>query len=226
MDDWIGHFVEEERQRQRTRLLRTAVAAQEAENAALHVRKLMASLGARVSGDVENFARAFPERRLLYRGPSRRRVHRPAGPLSGSEVDGRAKRGQWHHHPQLRLRIAIGRTGSKAKYPGALGASRRLAAFSRRCRATRLPIHRAAIRVPPRPRVHRPAPVGPRITRYDPCRKNTSIQSAARRRARTTSPGDMVSSRARMSAAIAHRSSGDDNSAQNEPPVGANESLG
>ena len=68
LDDWIGHFVEEERQRERVRLLETAFEAQEVENAALHVRRLMASLGARVSGDVENFARAFPERRLSYEG--------------------------------------------------------------------------------------------------------------------------------------------------------------
>ena len=50
-------------------------------------RRLMASLGARVSGDVEKFARAFPERRLYSNDFPRRRVHRPAGPLSGSEVD-------------------------------------------------------------------------------------------------------------------------------------------
>ena len=88
MDDWIGHFVEEERQRERTRLLRTAVASQEAENAALHVRRLMASLGARVSGDVENFARAFPERRLSYES-------HPGGGFT-------ARRG---HYPEVRLTV-------------------------------------------------------------------------------------------------------------------------
>ena len=88
MDVWIGHFVEEERHQERTRLLQTAVAAQEAENAALHVRRLMASLGARVSGDVESFAREFPERRLSYE----------AHPGGGFTV----RRG---HYPEVRLTV-------------------------------------------------------------------------------------------------------------------------
>ena len=88
MGDWIGQFVEEERQRERTLSLQTAVAAQEAENAALHVRRLVASLGARVSGDVEKCAREFPERRLSYE----------AHPGGGFTV----RRG---HYPEVRLTV-------------------------------------------------------------------------------------------------------------------------
>ena len=48
----------------------------------------MASLGARVSGDVEKFAREFPERRLSYEG-------HPGGRV-------RVRRG---HDPEVRLTV-------------------------------------------------------------------------------------------------------------------------
>ena len=159
MDDWIGHFVEEERQRERTRLLRTAVAAQEAENAALHVRRLMASLAARVSGDVENFARAFPERRLSYEG-------HPGGGFT-------ARRG---HYPEVRLTVEpnedngtitlsyvfASQSGVLAPKPSILELSGQAGGWPHfRDDAGQHAFRSTAqlSEVPPRPCVHRPAPV-------------------------------------------------------------------
>jgi len=64
MDDWVAHFVEEERHRERVQSREAASAAQQADNNRAQVRTLMDLLRARLSGDIEVFSKAFPDRKI------------------------------------------------------------------------------------------------------------------------------------------------------------------
>jgi hypothetical protein len=88
MDDWIAHFVEEERHRGRLRFLEAASAVQQADSAVLHVRKLLELLRARAVSDIERFAREFPERQIAYED-------HPGGGFT-------VRRG---HYPEVRLTV-------------------------------------------------------------------------------------------------------------------------
>ena len=82
MDDWVPHFFEEERHRERLQSREAASALQRAENNAAHVRTLMDLLRARMSGDIEAFAKAFPDRKISQEehpggGFTMRRGHYP-----------------------------------------------------------------------------------------------------------------------------------------------------
>lgn len=89
MDDWVTHFAEEERQRDRARSREAVAAAQQIENAEFHLRNLVDLLGARVALDVEAFAREFPERELAFE----------ENPLDGGFT---VRRG---HYPDVRLTV-------------------------------------------------------------------------------------------------------------------------
>lgn len=70
MDNWVTHFVEEERQRDQAHSREAEDAARRADHLEFHLRQILDSLGAQVAGDVKAFARAFPERAITFEGPS------------------------------------------------------------------------------------------------------------------------------------------------------------
>lgn len=88
VDDWVKHFIEEERQRQRAHSLEAAATAQRLEDVEIHLRRVVDSLSARVARDVEAFAREFPERSLAFEenlldgGFTVRREHYPEARLT------------------------------------------------------------------------------------------------------------------------------------------------
>jgi hypothetical protein len=88
MDDWVAHFVEEERHRERVQSREAASVAQQAENNVAHVRTLMDLLRARLLGDAEAFAKAFPDRKISQED-------HPGGALT-------VRRG---HYPEVRLTV-------------------------------------------------------------------------------------------------------------------------
>jgi len=66
MDDWVRHFAEEERQRERAHSRDVAATVQRIENIEFHLRSVIDSLRDRMARDVEVFARDFPERGLAF----------------------------------------------------------------------------------------------------------------------------------------------------------------
>jgi hypothetical protein len=66
MNDWVKHFAEEERQRRRVGAREAEAIAARNEDVRLHLQRLVESLRARVAHDVEEFAREFPDRGLVF----------------------------------------------------------------------------------------------------------------------------------------------------------------
>jgi hypothetical protein len=88
MDNWVKHFTEEERQRERAHSRNAAATAHGIDDIEFHLRSVVDSLTARVVRDVEAFAREFPERGLSFElnildgGFTVRREHSPDAKLT------------------------------------------------------------------------------------------------------------------------------------------------
>jgi hypothetical protein len=89
MEDWVTHFAEEERQRDRARSRQAAATAQRIENIAFHLRNIVESLSARVADDVAAFARRFPDRGIAFES-------------NPSDAGFTVRRG---HYPDVRLTV-------------------------------------------------------------------------------------------------------------------------
>ena len=66
MENWVKHFAEEERHRQRAHSRQETATALGQEDVGLHLQRLVESLRTRVAHDVEQFAREFPDRGLVF----------------------------------------------------------------------------------------------------------------------------------------------------------------
>jgi hypothetical protein len=70
MEEWVKHFIAEERQRDEGRRREAAAAASRADYVGFHLHRILDALADRVARDVELFSREFPDRGLdFHRDP-------------------------------------------------------------------------------------------------------------------------------------------------------------